>query len=108
MKISKLKKVHAFELKQQFKQKHGVDIMDYKFSQFIDDLCDDGIYEYDYSETKSKLRITFILFCICCILLFIFSSIKWLFTGSFYYSTDQWVIKKMIAWDKYCRFKILS
>ena len=56
MKVTKIKKVYSYELKSKLKEALGAQELDYRVRQFIEDLCDDGLYKYDYSEVKTKLR----------------------------------------------------
>ena len=106
--ISKVKQVYSYELQNKFKKRFGVQEIDYRYRDFLDEICDDGLYVRDYPKNKAKLRITFLPFLICILLLYVVSLFKYLFTGSFYFSEKNLFIRKMIAWDKYCRFNIIS
>jgi len=107
--ISKTKKVYSFELQNRFRKRFDITEIDWRTREFFEELCHDGLYEYDYSKkNKPKLRLTFPLYFICIILLHIFACFKWLFTGSLSLDEKNWAVKKMIQWDKYCRFNLIS
>lgn len=106
--ISKVKKVYSYQLQHQFKKQFGVEVIDYKTRQFLDDICDKGIYVRESLSNKAKLRITFLPFLICVAVLNAVSLFKYLFTGSFQFSENSLIVRNMIAWDKYCRFNIIS
>lgn len=106
--ISKVKQVYSYELQNKFKKRFGVQEMDYRYREFLDELCDDGLYVREFPKDKPKLRITFLPFLICLLILYVVSLFKYLFTGSFYFGEKNLIITKMIAWDKYCRFNIIS
>lgn len=106
MKITKIKKVYYYELLNKYREKHGE--MDYRVRNFLEDLCDSGLYKYDYSNsTPSKWRITFPLFITVIGLSFIYGCFKWLFTGNNLFSEKSTFVKFMVKWDKYCGFKII-
>lgn len=111
MKITKIKRLYQFELeivyKKQFKLEPG-DTLDYRLRQFLERLCDDGVYKFDYSKRESRLRITFPLFILVVLLANIYSCFKWLFTGDYRLNYKSWFTQKMIKWDKYCGFNIVS
>ena len=106
--ISKVKQVYSYELQNKFKKRFGVQEMDYKYREFLDEICDDGLYVKNFPKNKPKLRITFLPFLICILILYVVSLFKYLFTSSFYFGEKNLIITKMIAWDKYCRFNIIS
>lgn len=108
MLISKVKKVYSYELQNKFKKRYGVQEIDYRYRQFFEELCDDGLYVKDYPKNRAKLRITFLPFLFCILILTVVSLFKYLFTGSFSFGEKNFIIRKMIAWDKYCRFNIIS
>ena len=83
MLISKVKQVYSYELQNKFKDLFGVQEIDYKTRLFLDEICDDGLYVRDYPKNKAKLRITFLPFLICILVLYVVSLFKYLFTGSF-------------------------
>ena len=110
MKTNKIKKLYNFDLQNKYKDKIHLDrnaTLDYKLREFFEELCDDGLYQYDYSERPSKLRITFPLFLLAIVLLNVVSIFKWLFTGSSRFNNKSWVISRMIKWDKYCGFNLI-
>ena len=107
MLISKVKKVYNFELQKKFKDKYGIQEMDYRYRDFFEELCDNGLYIRECNDNKTKLRITFIPFLICILILYIIGLFKYLFIGTFSFGENNFVIRKMIAWDKYCRFNII-
>lgn len=106
MRLNKVKKVYSFELQNKFKQRYGVQEMDYRFRDFLDEICDRGLYVADYPKNKPRLRITFPLFLIFVLILTIFACFRWLFIGTFNYNEQDWVVRKMLAWNNYCRFGI--
>jgi len=108
MLISKVKQVYSYELQTKFKKRFGVQEIDYRYREFFDDICDDGLYVRDYLKNKPKLRITFIPFLFCVIVLYVVAFLKYIFTGTFYFGEKNLIIRKMIDWDKYCRFNIIS
>lgn len=109
MKISQVKKVYSYELQQRLNNDFlsGGEI-DYRIRNFLEDICDDGIYKREYLKNKPKLRITFLPFILCVFILLIIGAIKWIFTGSAIFNSDNLVTKSMIKWDKYCRFNIVA
>lgn len=107
MKVTKIKKVYSYELQSKLKETLGTQELDYRIRRVIEDLCDDGLYIYDYSKTKSKLRITFPFFILVVLLANVFSAVKWLFTGSARFSQKSWFVKTMVKWDRYCVFNIV-
>lgn len=107
MLISKVKKVYSYELQNKFEKLYDVKV-DYKTREFLDYLCDNGLYVKDYTKNKAKLRITFLPFLICILILNVVSLFKYLFTGTFSFGERNLIIRKMIAWDKYCRFNIIA
>ena len=108
MLVSKVKKVYSHELEKKFEKEWGEKIKDYKIQQFLADICDSGLYVKDYPENKPRLRITFIPFLFCVMVLYVVAFLKYIFTGSFQFGEKNLIIRKMIAWDKYCRFNIIS
>ena len=108
MLISKTKQVYSYELQNKFKKRFGVQEMDYRYRQFFEEICDNGLYVKDYPKNKAKLRITFIPFLFCVMGLYVVALFKYLFTGSFQFGEKNLIIRKMIEWDKYCRFNIIS
>ena len=108
MLISKVKQVYSYELQTKFKKRFGVQEIDYRYREFFDELCDDGLYVRDYLKNKPKLRITFIPFLFCVIVLYVVAFLKYIFTGTFQFGEKNLIIRKMIDWDKYCRFNIIS
>ena len=108
MLVSKVKQVYSYELQTKFKKRFGVQEIDYRYREFFDDICDNGLYVRDYLKNKPKLRITFIPFLFCVIVLYVVAFLKYLFTGTFYFGEKNLIIRKMIDWDKYCRFNIIS
>ena len=110
MKTNKIKKLYSFELQRKYRKALGLEpiaTLDYRLTNFFDELCDDGLYQYDYSKRETKLRITFPLFFLVILGANIFSCFKWLFTGSFRFSNKSWFVRNMVAWDKYCGFNII-
>ena len=111
MKTTKIKKVYKFELealyRKQFKLESS-DTLDFRLREFFEKLYDDGIYKYDYSKSRTRLRITFPLFILVVLLANIYSCFQWLFTGSYRFRHDSWFTKQMVKWDKYCGFNIIS
>ena len=107
MKISKLKKVYAFELQNRYKEIYKLDEIDYRLRQFLEDICEEGLYERDNTKRKARLTITFPLFLLCVFLMTVFSCIKWLFTGNIYLNNRWWAVKKLVEWDRYCNFNIV-
>ena len=61
MKISRVKKVYDYELKNELKKRLGANEIDYKVRRFLEDICDAGIYRKE-GIGKPKLRITFLPF----------------------------------------------
>ena len=111
MKTTKIKKLYPFDLEKLYKEKSNLkytDTIDYKLRNFFEELCDDGLYKYDYSKRESKLRITFPIFILAVLLANIYSCFQWLFTGSYRFRHDSWFTRQMIKWDKYCGFNIIS
>ena len=108
MLISKVKKVYSYELQTKFKKRFGVQEIDYRYRDFLDELCDNGLYVKDYPKNKPKLRITFIPFLFCVIVLYVVAFLKYIFTGTFQFGEKNLIIRKMIDWDKYCRFNIIN
>lgn len=108
MKISNLKKINHYDLKKKLKDEYlkGGEI-NHRVDQFLIDICDNGLYSVSYNKNKPRLRITFPLFLCAIILVFITGCFKWLLTGTMYFDVKNYFIKKIIAWDKYCRFRIL-
>lgn len=104
MRLNKVKKVWGFELQNKFKKRYNIQEMDYRFRDFLQEICDDGLYVEDYPKNKARLRITFPLFILFIAILTIIACFKWFFTGNFNYNEKDWVIRKMLAWNKYCRF----
>lgn len=107
MKITKIKKVYSYKLQSKLKEALITKELDYRTRQFFDDICDEGIYKYDYTETIPKLRITFPFFLLIILFANIFATIKWLFTGNVRFSEKWWFTKSMVKWDKYCGFNIV-
>lgn len=107
MKVTKIKKVYSYEVKSKLKEELGVQELDYRVRQFIENLCDDGLYMYDYSKVIPKLRITFPFFILIILLANVFAAVKWLFTGSIRFSEKSWFTKSMVKWDRFCGFNIL-
>jgi hypothetical protein len=111
MKTTKIKKLYQFELERLYKQHFDLGVngtLDYRLRNFFEELCDDGLYKYDYSKRESKLRITFPLFILVILLTMIYSCFKWLFTGSIRLDNKSWFTRQMVKWDKYCGFNIIS
>ena len=108
MRLNKVKKVWGFELQRQFKKRYKIEEMDYRFRDFLDEICDEGLYVEDYPKNKARLRITFPLFIFFIGVLILLACFKWFFTGRFNYNKKDWVTKKMMAWDRYCRFGIFQ
>jgi len=106
--ISKTKKVYSFELENEYKKRFDAIEMDWRFRTFLSEICEDGLYRKEYNKNKPKLRFTFPVYFLCIILLHIFACFKWLFTGCFSLDEKNWAVKKMIQWDKYCRFNLIS
>lgn len=106
--VSKVKQIYSYELQTKFKKRFGVQEMDYRYREFLDEICDDGLYVRDFPKNKAKLRITFLPFLICILILCVVSLFKYLFTGNYYFGEKNLIIRKMIAWDKYCKFNIIS
>lgn len=48
MRLNKVKKVWGFELQNKFKKRYNIQEMDYKFRDFLDEICDEGLYVEDY------------------------------------------------------------
>jgi hypothetical protein len=108
MRITKVKKVWSHQLQQKLKKDYlQSEVLDYRIRKFFDDICDDGLYEFDYPKNKPKLRITFLPFLFFVFIITIVGCIKWLICGSNVFASESFIIKKMIAWDRYCRFGIL-
>jgi len=111
MKTTKIKKVYRYELERLYKRHFNLEsstTLDYRVRNFLEELCDDNeIYQYDYSNPKTKLRITFPLFILVLLLANVYSCFQWLFTGSFRFNHKSWFTRQMVKWDKYCGFNII-
>lgn len=110
MKTNKLKKLYQFELEQKYKKSFDLGAntaLDYRLRNFFEELCYDGLYQYDYTEIKTRLRITFPFFILIILLASIISCFKWLFTGSYILNNKSWFVRNMVKWDKYCGFNII-
>lgn len=112
MLISKVRKMYSQDFLKEVEYQTGKQFVeDFKKTYYWEKLrgvfLDKNFYIRDYPENKPKLRITFIPFLICILILYAVSLFKFIFTGSFQFSEKNFIIKKMISWDRYCRFNIL-
>ena len=55
MLVSKVKQVYSYELQNKFKKRFEVQEMDYRYREFLDEICDNGLYVRDYSKNKAYL-----------------------------------------------------
>jgi hypothetical protein len=111
--ISKVKKLYPQEFLEKIKYSAGRQFVEdfkktYYWQQLSTAIFEEDFYVRDYPKNKPKLRITFLPFLICILILNVVSLFKYLFTGSFRFSEKNLILRKMIAWDKYCRFNIIS
>jgi hypothetical protein len=102
--VTRVRRLRAFQIKNKIKKALEAEVLDYRLNKVIDDLCDEGLFEYDNRKVTPKLRFTFPLFLVCIIVIFIVSCIKWLIAGNSYFDEENLCLKKMIAWDRYCKF----
>jgi hypothetical protein len=42
------------------------------------------------------------------LVLYVVAFLKYILTGTFQFGEKNLILRKMIAWDKYCRFNIIS
>ena len=112
MLVSKVKKLYPTDFLETIENSQGKQFVEdfkktYYWEKIRGTIFEEGFYIEDVPKEKPKLRITFIPFLICILIIFIISLFKFLFTGTFALSNKNLIIKKMIAWDRYCRFNIL-
>jgi hypothetical protein len=108
MTISKVNRIYSWTLMEKLKKDYlKADVIDYNVRRFLEDLCEEGLYERHYPRNKPKWRITFPFFLLTILIVNIIGAIKWLFVGSARFDEKQPVIKWVIAWDKFCRFNIV-
>ena len=113
MLISKTKKIYPQDFLKKIEYSTGKQFVEdfkktYYWQKLSTAIFDEDFYVRDYPKNKPKLRITFLPFLICILILYVVSLFKYLFTGTFQFSEKNLIIRKMIAWDKYCRFNIIS
>jgi hypothetical protein len=111
--ISKVKKVYPQEFLEKIKYTTGNQFVeDFKKTHYWQQLStaifEGNFYVKDYPENKPKLRITFLPFLFCVLILYIVAFLKYILTGTFQFGEKNLILRKMIAWDKYCRFNIIS
>jgi hypothetical protein len=112
MKLTKVKPLYTTDFNRLIENRHGKQFLQdfrntYYYNKMTDLLFERDIFVRDFSKRNSKLRITFPLFLVIVLLLNIFGCFKWLFTGSARFKEKNWIIKKVIQWDKYCGFNIV-
>ena len=113
MLTSKVKKIYPQDFLNEIEYSTGKQFVEdfkktYYWQKLSTAIFDEDFYVRDYPENKPKLRITFLPFLICILILYVVSLFKYLFTGTFQFGEKNLIIRKMIAWDKYCRFNIIS
>lgn len=113
MLVSKVKKLYPQEFLEKIKYTTGNQFVEdfkktYYWEKIREAISDNSFYIREHPKNKAKLRITFLPFLICILILNVISLFKYLFTGTFQFSEKNLIIRKMIAWDKYCRFNIIS
>jgi hypothetical protein len=113
MLISKVKKIYSQDFLKKIEYSTGSQFVEdfkktYYWQKLSGAFLDEDFYVRDYPKNKPKLRITFLPFLFCILILYIVSLFKYLFTGSFRFGEKSLIIRKMIAWDKYCRFNVIS
>lgn len=113
MLISKTKKIYPQDFLNEIEYSTGKQFVEdfkktYYWGELSTAIFEKNFYVKDYPKNKPKLRITFLPFLICILILYVVSLFKYLFTGSFQFGEKNLIIRKMIAWDRYCRFNIIS
>lgn len=113
MRLNKVKKLYPQDFLKKIENSIGKQFREdfektYYWSEIRNIIFDKNFYVQDFNDKKPKLRITFPLFLICLLVFHILGAIKWLFVGTYTYNENNYFVKKMIAWDKYCRFNIVS
>lgn len=111
--ISKVKKLYSDDFLKKIEYSTGKQFVeDFKKTYYWEKLSraiyEENFYVRDYPKNKAKLRITFLPFLTCILILYVISLFKYLFTGTFYFAEKSLIIRKMIACDKYCKFNIIS
>lgn len=111
--ISKVKKVYQQDFLKKIEYSTGKQFIEdfkktYYWEKIRTAISEEDFYVGDFPKNKPKLRITFLPFLICILILYVISLFKYLFTGSFQFGEKNLIIRKMIDWDKYCRFNIIS
>ena len=107
VKTTKIKELNYYKLAQMYKESVGVEVIDYKVRNFLEELVDLGVYSYDFERPKGKLKITFPLFLILIILGSLYGAVKWIFTANSRLDVNSWFVRSLVKWDKYCGFKIM-
>jgi hypothetical protein len=113
MLISKVKKVYPQEFLEKIKYSAENQFIDdfkktYYLQQLSTAIFEEDFYVRDYPKNKPKLRITFLPFLFCVLILYIVAFLKYILTGTFQFGEKNLILRKMIAWDKHCRFNIIS
>lgn len=112
MRLNKVKKLYGDEFLKKIEYSAGTQFVEdfkktYYWQKVRTAIFDEDFYIRDYPKNKPKLRLTFSLYLICILLFHLFAAIKWMFTGSYNYDEKSFFVKKMIVWDRYCRFNII-
>lgn len=108
MKITNVKQIRQSDLIEKYERMMGQS-PSHDTETFFRWLCEEEVlFVHEDEKPKARLRITFPLFIVCVLLAMIFGAIKWLFTGNAYFNTKSFIIRSMVKWDKFCRFKIVT
>lgn len=102
MKLTNYTQVHNYEIVSELKKNPYLTSLNYYQLTKIADVLDEKFSIYRYKKAqKSKFywRLTIpLLTIISLILFFVIMPIKWVFTGDFYFSSQQQPIKTLIKW----------
>lgn len=112
MLVTRTKKLYPSAFLEEIEETTGKQFVEdfrktYYWNKISDALMESNFRIEEDLKEKAKLRITFIPFLICILILYIVALFKYVFTGTFYFNGENFVIRKMVAWDKYCRFNIV-
>lgn len=112
MKLTKVKKLYPDDFLKKIEYSTGKQFIEdfkktYYWEKIRASVFEEDFYIRDYPKNKPRLRFTFPLYLICILFFHLFAAIKWMFTGSYSYNEKNFFVKRMIAWDRYCRFNIV-
>jgi hypothetical protein len=113
MRLGKVKKIYPSDFLKEIEYSTSKQFVEdfkktYYWEKLSDVIFNNSFYVIDFPKNKAKLRITFPLFLICLLFFNFLASMKWMFTGIYSFGENNYLVKKMIAWNRYCRFNIIN